>query len=468
MAKTTLSLSSAFRKYYKFGLATFGSVIAGSAVYLSITPPVYQTSLQLILDEKSISVSELGRDLAQVPGSTPTGSSPLANQAELVKAEPTLNRTIAKLASSSKVKLTVEEIASDLNVSLLPATSIFKLSYKSKDPVLAAAVLNAVAESVVEESVQGVRREAANVRRFLELEVPKAKLRVEEAEAAENNYRRESGIVSLNDQTQNIVTSISRIEEEERVVSTQLAAITTQANSLRRITQTQNINTGYTSVRRGQDEELKKIRAQLVSLDTKISETRLRFTESHPILQDLIAQRDAMSELYNQQLARVSPSSASSSSITGNAATDEISQHFTTQLINNEVEREALENKLKVLQAQRDKLQTRLAQLPIRQQPLTAMTRKREQATASLQLLQTKLEEARIAEVQLVGNIRIMETAKQPTSPIAPKPAVVFILGGVFGSILGVGVVLLLEVVSNTRKDKYGVEITTSQNWGVR
>ena len=71
----------------------------------------------------------------------------------------------------------------------------------------------------------------------------------------------------------------------------------------------------------------------------------------------------------------------------------------------------------------------------------------------SLKFLQSKLEEARLAQAQKVSNIRIIESAKVPESPSSPKKAVVLALATVFGGILATGIILLLELMDNTLRD---------------
>ncbi|AFY99672.1 GumC family protein [Calothrix sp. PCC 6303] len=438
MTKNILTLSSAFRKNYKLALLTFVSVISGTQIYLLTTPKTYESSTQLMLDEKRVSVSELGRDLAQVSGNISNTTSPLANQAELVKSEPILDTAISKV-NSTKIK--TEELKEDLKVTILPGTSILKITYHSDSPTMAVKVLDAVGETMVEQSVQNIRKEAAGVRKFLEIEVPKAQKQVEMAEIAENRYRQSSGVISLPEQTQSLVTSLAAIEEQERVISTQLASVTSESNSLKQITKIPNVGGGYASVRTGQDEELKQLRTKLVDLEGKVAAMRLRFTDDYPALKQLIGELKIARGLYQQQTSRVLPSSA----VPDNIAGDSISQNLTTQLISTEVQRQSLESKLKLLQTQRQDLKFRLARLPIQQQPLTNLVRRREQEAESLKILQTKLEEARIAESQLVGNVQIIESPKKPTFPSSPKPIIVIALGLIAAGLSSLGVVLLLR-----------------------
>jgi len=450
------SLPSVLRRRRWSAIATFVSVICGSLAYLIVTPRQYETSARLMLDEKRVSISELGRDLTQLPSGGPSDPSPIATQAELVKSQRVLNRALDQVfpqgtGSLSRGALTTEKLSQGLKVKTVPATNILELSYRDQDPTLAAKLLNAVSQALVEESGEAIRSEARSVRIFLEAEIPNRRTELEQAEAAENQYRQTSGVISLADQTKSLVDSLATLENEERTLSAQLQQAKARDSSLSKITHVGTLRSAYAAARIGQNEELKNLRAKLADLEAKVIYSRAHLRDDNPALLTLLEQRDATRALYTQQLSRVlERKQAYSPALT---ASDELSQNLLTKLIVGETERLALENQLRVVQTQRANLQARLAQLPIKQQPLAALTRRREEAEVALKLLQGKLEEARIAEAQLVGNIRVIERAQLPSVSTWPKRSVVLVVANVAGLILAVGVVLLLEKMDNTLRD---------------
>ena len=457
MEKGISSLLAILKRRALPALVTFTAVIGGAVAYLTVTPRLYEASARLIQDDRRVSVSELGRDLTQVSSGAPGGASALANQAELVKSERVLERAIALASLKSNngspgSKITSGELNQGLSVKIVPATNILQLSYKSKDPELAAQLLNAVSQAMIDENTKTISSEATKVREFLESsEIPNARKRLATAEQRESQYRHISGIISFEEQTKSVVESLATLEDQERSLTAQLQETKGRDASLRQITDAKSLDKAYASVRGGQDEQLKTLRAKLTELNTKLIEGRLRLTENHPSVIALVEQRDNLNKLYTEQLARVSPANSSVASST--VAGEQISQDLTSKLLANETERSAIEKKLKTVKDQRTQLQIRLAKLPILQQPLIALTREREEATASLKSLQSKLEEARITEAQKVSNLRLIEAAKPPTIASSPKRSAVLALATVFGTVLGAGVMLLLEVMDNTLKD---------------
>lgn len=454
MAKNISSLPSVLKRHRWPALATFASVIGASIAYLLVAPPVYKVTARLMLDDKQVSVSQLGRDLTQVPSNVPGGPSPIANQAELVKSQRVLKQAVAQVfpgAESPESKEALDELGDGLKVKIVPATNILEMSYQDKNPVLATKLINAVSEVMVKESTEAIRSEAKAVRKFLEGEVPKRREAAGAAEAAETRYRQQSGLISFEEQTKSLVESLATLEDQERVLAAQLQEARSRSNELQQITNSSTLPNAYAAGRVGQDKELADLRVKLAEVDGELAKARSRLTDDNPTVVSLLQQRDSIRDLYNTKAARLLPANQSVPS--ANIASDELSQKLTSQYIVGETDRIALEKKLNVLQTERAQLQQRITQLPLKQQPLTVLVRQREEATASLKLLQSKLEEARIAEAQLISNIRIIEEAQVPSEAAGPNKKVVLVLAIVFGTILAVGIIVLLEVMDNKLHD---------------
>ena len=459
MEKGISSLPVVLQRRALPAVATFSAVIAGAIAYLMFAPRMYETSTKLMLDDKRVSISQLGQNLTQVSRQY-GGPDPVSDQAELAKSQPVLERAIA-IAMPKSNKLTMDALTATLDeglkVKTIPTTNILELTYAHENADLAAKMLNAVSQAMLEENIKNIKSEAKKVKEFLEkTEVPRARERLRLAEAAENRYRQRSGIVSFDEQSRSLVESLSTLEQEERTLVSQLQEVESREASLRQITQAGNVGNAYNNVRTGQDEDLRKLRAELVEIEQKLIVARNSFTEDHPDVIKLLQERDGVASLYQQRLGRIAPGNQGTPS--SNIAGDQISQELTSQLVTTEVQRVALENRFRAVQNERANLQARLAQLPIKQQPLTQLTREREEGAESLKTLQRKLEEARIAEAQKVEKLRVIEKAKPPRLPTSPKPAVVLVLATVFGAVLATGIILLLEITDNTLQDPLEAE----------
>lgn len=463
MEQSISSIPSIFWRHRLPAIATFVSVICGALAYLATTPPKYEATMRVMLNDKQLSVSDIGRDLARPTEMGQTN--PIATQAELARSQRVLEQALTQLSLKGVKDLpTTGTVKGDLKVSTIPATNILQMSYKSQNPLLTSSVLNAVAEAMVKENAETIRSQASSVREFLEKELPGQRSQLASVEAAIVQYKRSQGIVSTtnsegNDsaQTQSLVKNLADLDQQELALSSQLQDAKVRNNSLRQTTNADTIENTYAIVRAGQDEDLKQLRAKLADLESQVAVNRTRLTDNNPSLIKLIQQRDATRNLYIQKLSRLSPKNAQTNSPT-KIASDSISQDLATKLILGEIESSGLEVKLAKVRSAKAKLQDRLNQLPTKELQLAALTRQRQEIASSVESLQKKLEEARIAEVQLSSNISIIDTASPPTAPNWPNRKVVLLLANVAGIILAISVVLLLEILDGTLRNATEVE----------
>jgi polysaccharide biosynthesis transport protein len=445
----------------------FFSVIGASFLYLRITPSVYEGSTRLILDERRISVSDLGQALATTP--TAGNSNPIATQAEVVTSEKVLKRAVTLLRKDPAPKglgtiggmnesiipkkgaakqelVDVGLIASTLRVKIVPATSILELTYRNSDPVLVTWVLNAVANAVVQESEEAIRQQASSVRTFLESRIPQQQANLDRAALAESQFKERNGIVALEAQDNSLVTSLTQVEDQIRTLNAQINETERKSQLLKGIIGAKGVEDAYLASRAGQDDELKTLRAKLTEFEAQVAESRARFTDENPEVIALIQKRDELRAAYTKSLQRIVPTRNAVAD--RDIAADELSRTLIANYITGEVERRALINRMKALTVQEQQLRVRLTELPSKQRILASLTRQREEEASKLRLLQTKLEEARIAEAQLVSNVRVAGLASVPSSPSSPKRVLVMLLGTATGLALAVVVILLGELLN--------------------
>jgi polysaccharide biosynthesis transport protein len=435
-------------------IATFISVICGAIAYLIFTPRLYEAKVRLMLDDKQASISELGRDLnaqSNIPG-----ASPIATQAELARSRRVIEQAIAELPQETfknrdRKPLSPNAVKTNLKTTIIPATRILELSYRSKNPVLSADVVNAIGTATIEENTKTIRSQAGSTKQFLEAEVPKKRQELSQAELELSKYKRSQGLVSLvdangqdNTQTRSLIASLTTLEDQERELAAGLQEAKARNQSLKKVTDSSTLKNTYAAVRTGQAQELQNLRDRLVNLESELALARSRFTDDNPTVVNLLEDRDAMRSLYTKK-AGLAPTTNSSNRPVS-AASDRFSQDLATKLILGEIEISALEKKLGVIRSDRAKLQSRIDGIPVKEQALAGLARKRQEAADSLQFLQRKLEEARIAEAQQVTNLSIVDPAEPPETASWPKIPAILALATISGLTLAIGTVLLLEL----------------------
>jgi polysaccharide biosynthesis transport protein len=447
------SLVLVFKRHYLTAVAAVAATFGAAYIYLHRATPLYETTARLMIDEPQVSVSEFGQALAEIQESR--GSDPFATQAELIKSQRVLQRALSKLAKQTPQPLpTPKEASANLRVTIVPATNILELSYRDPDSEQAVMILNAIVEAMVAENTESISRKASSVRQFLETKVPQQLARLEAAEVAESRYRQSTGLIAAETQIDSLVQGLAALDQESQDLAAQVQEVMTRNNLLQQITGTDALQQAYLVMRLGQDEELAQMRQKLLDLEAQVIENRSRLGDQHPDLLALIQQRDEMRTLYSQQVTRIS------STVDPNtAAVDAASQKLLSDYIAGEVQQIALTDRLQVVTAQRANLQTRLTDLPTKQLQLATLARQREEVAATLKFLQNKLEEARLAEAQLISNIRVVALAEIPLEPIVPQPKAVLVIAGMAGIALAGSLMVLLENLDNTLRTPAEAEV---------
>ena len=455
------SFLASFKRHWWVAAATLSSTLVGAVAYLMVTPPEYETSLRIMLDEQQVSISDLGQSLTELNSNVAIGVDPFATQSEIITSKRLVERALQSLSNDIASERRdfseddVDDVADRISVRVVPATNILQLSLLYPDPEEAANILNTIAQSAIEQNVEDIRRGASSVRQFLENKIPEQQIRLELAEAAEREYRQTYGIVSLNRQTEGLISSLTSIDAEMRSLTAQLQESAEREALLKQVTNSQSLQSAYTTARVGQNETLRDLQNRLTGIEAGVIEAQSRLGDQHPDLLALREQRDELRNLYGQELTRVS---GGSSTLEAYPTSEQISNDLVSRYIVGQIERQALEQRLAAIQTQKVNLQDQAQQLANRQQPLAALVRQREEAAITLQNLQGKLEEARIAEAQLISNIRIISTAEVPDSPAEPSAPVILFLGIVVGSLLAGGAVFVLDFFDASIRTEEEVE----------
>ncbi|MEO0948629.1 MAG: GNVR domain-containing protein [Cyanobacteria bacterium J06641_5] len=454
-----VTLSSLLSILSRRGLSAtvvFIAAVVSAYAFARELPPQYEATSRLILDERQSSVTELGQQLSEQPEFGGTVN-PLATLAELVTSQRVLELTHASLEAAGIAdaveQFPLKTVREKLNVSVLPATNILELTFTGDEPELTATFLNHLAGAIVAENIEATTSQATTVRQFLEDRLPKLQGRLNELEASERRYREQNGIVSLPEQTQNSIDSLAELQERERAVLIEIEEAGTRIASLKEVTKVNSLAQAYRSVEAGQDENLKQLKAQLTDLELRLIESRSRLGDRHPELLSLQDQVTALREQYSERLAEQLPGNAADAAAGRVPATaiagSELSQDLISDLILSEVRLSALSKHRKRLQADQIEMEAAIAKLPQQQQFLARLSRQQQETSVSLEVLQRKLEEARIAEAQLVSLVRVIDEAVGPAEQSWPNLPVIFVLAAASGTILAAGTVVLLELLDD-------------------
>jgi tyrosine-protein kinase Etk/Wzc len=468
-----ISLADLFailRRDWRLIAAVFVVVLALVAAYTFTREPVYEASSVVLVDTQS-QTSVLGpsslEDILSVGGSSRT----LYNEVEILRQSvPLAERVGARLMEEAPAgplfeveeeepRPTVGEAGREIlehRVRFAPVNEradLVTIVAQSTDPQEAALIANIYAQEYGRRSQETSRASVTSSRAFIEEQAEK---RREELSASEDRLREfmtREGAVALDSEGQNAVSQIAAIDaaiEEARV------ELEVERSALRSIeSQVEQVEPGLVQrIASGVENEIGTLQQRIAELELQASDyyaadPTLRGNEARAPELDVITTRieelrrevNRLADQYVDEVLAVGGIDPQN----GSALT------YVTQLKRQVIEKQVLiqglEARLAALQAQEQRYEARLRDIPRQAIELAQLERQREANEQTYLFLIEKLQEARVAEESELGYVEVIRQADVPEEPVRPRPLLNMVVGMLLGLMAGVGFVFLKRTV---------------------
>ncbi|CAH0278128.1 Tyrosine-protein kinase ptk [Massilia sp. Bi118] len=316
-------------------------------------------------------------------------------------------------------------------------SSVVEISFKGADPAFAAAVANAFADEYEKISVQLKTQPAKKASSYFNEQTKQLRDNLEAAQARLSKYQQEKGIVSLDNNRVDV--ELSRLNElSGQLVQAQTAAM--EGNSRQAAA-----GSALTSPDVANNALIQQMRANLATAEGKFADTSQRYGRNHPSYMAAKAELDKVRGELNAALGTVSRSVGANAQV--------------LRARESELRTAVAEQKAKVLQLNRarDELGVLLKDLDSAQRAFDA---------ASQRFSQTRIE----AQSEQ-SDISLLNPAVPPTEPAGPRVLLNTLIGILAGTVLGVGLALLLELLNrpvrspDDVKDMLGIPVLGTIEW---
>jgi tyrosine-protein kinase Etk/Wzc len=362
--------------------------------------------------------------------------------AELVKSRAVAEQALDRLGVLDGARPAVlRQLHTGLRVRRVRNADLIVIEAEGPTPAAAAGYTNAVAEALLDWHVASRRQQASAGRRFIEDQVGAVDRELRAAEEALARYKVQGGQVSLSEQSTLAVTKLAEFEAQRRAAAAERQGVEASLREARAALARQ-APTVPTSFVEGEDPVVAQIRADLARLELELVGLHRQFTGRHPqVLATQARIEEAKARLRRQ---------AGRTLLTQQFAANPLRSDLAGQVIKLEVERQALQAREAALAAVVGQYARDVRDLPPKEVELARLTRDLKVAEETYLLLSQKLQEARIAESQVVGDLRIVDRAIPPEVPVRPRPVRNTLFGALFGFVLGLGGVFLQEALDDT------------------
>jgi len=446
--------------------SVFLLVVLLASVIAGLEKPKYQAEGKLLFrkrDTASALLSEGSQKVRELE-SLNQQNTPIDTEAEILRSMPLIEKTIAALMLKDKSGYPVapEDFAKALIVKSVKGTDVLLVSYQSAEPKEAAAIVNQLVQTYLEDNVRLNRTEAMSARDYILQQLPTTEARLREAELALRDFEEQNKVINLLAETQSSVEVNADLSRQITSAQALLNNTTAQTQALqRRIGLDADGASLLNSV--SQSVGVQSILTQLQQTEAEIAIQRLRFRDKAPLIVSLQERKSTLEALLKDRIGQVLKPGQDLPQ--RNLQTGESEQKLTDTFISSEISRLGIAQQVEALKQAQANYQNRADRLPRLKQQQQGLARQVETFKSNYDILVKRLQEVQIAENQTVGNARFVAAASVPTKPIASKRKLILAAGVTVGGLLYIVTAFVLDLRDPSLKTTKEVRKIFPYSW---
>jgi polysaccharide chain length determinant protein (PEP-CTERM system associated) len=434
-----------------FFLVTVCTVVVGTFV----VKPTYEAKTQVLV--------KIGRENFYVPPGG--GNSPIINfnrdnqinsEIELLKSRSLVEQVVESLGSENiykdiEYKDVVLTLQKKLWIEGIKKSDVIAVSFKHKDPEMAALVVNTLAKAYMEHHLD-VHKNPASYN-FFEEQSGILKNKLEQSEKTLKAFKEQHQITALDEEQKLLLGQIGDLRAELNLTLSNEAETKNRIRQLR-----QQINKTPETIPQGEEIDhnpylISNLEARLVELELKEKTLLTKYTPQSRLVQNVKEEiQMVQSKLTAQENKRYGKSR------TGLNTTY---QRLKEELFQNQVEQKALTGKKETQSAQMANFQEKLEQLNQIEVELSQLQQAVDVDRQNYRLYLSKFEEARISDAmdtKKITNVSLIEPAFSPLKPVSPKMFLNLVLSIFLGGFGGLGLAFFSEYLDDSLEKPEDVE----------
>lgn len=420
----------------------------------SIAPKIYQAYTTIIFEEQK------GPGASINPFKISLTKSFIINQIEEIKSRSLADEVIKELPESiintfplpknpepgfDRQNYIAKRVQKNISAKSITNSEIIKIEVQAYSPIAAQVIANTIAEVLKKRNLDVRREETDNVKEIIEAQLLTFKKQLDDAEITLKQFKEQSNVTIIDKEAEEIFKRITEAEVVYNKAKTNLDAAQKRLTVIqdKLAAERKDLVPTITKVTSPWAQKLKQ---QLVELEFQYTTLKVGdYSEDHPKMQLLRKQIEETKENLKKESLKIA---------SGENIIDPIAQiqKFMEESISLDIEIQTYQAQEKALKEFIEGYKRNLNTLPDKELRLAQLLRDREVNEKIYMMLLQKREEAKIAEAERVGNIRIIDYARMPEKPIKPRKALNLIIGIILGSLMGTGLTFLLEYVDTSVK----------------
>jgi capsular exopolysaccharide synthesis family protein len=431
-----------FKHRFRWFVVGLVVVVGLSIGYLQVAVPQYETEVSVLVDpiQKSSSIENLLE--------SSSSTTKIATEVELITSRKNIDYALGTLNLDSYTNadgesysdiLVLGKVSDRIVVSTVKDTNIVRITVTDANPVFARDLANALASSY-DDLLTGIAKNSKTAQReFIESQIPNNDKSLEMASDALGDFRENSDIIQLTNKSSLLVNEISYYKLRLEPLKLQMQESSVFINAY---------NKGLV------DAGIKGV----LSLDELSSDLTIKEK-----LKELTGWKTELTMYESLSSPEIGASASSASSNNSSrvyfltSAIDQTTKDLLdrvttlTRTYSNEANTQAIVQLLttgvaiQVLQERGDQFVQELSQLPVLERQLSELERDVQIYETIGLKLRDMLEEVKLVEAAVTGNVTVVDQANLPLHPISPNKLLILAVALLLGCAVGLLLALAIE-----------------------
>jgi capsular exopolysaccharide synthesis family protein len=445
---------SGLKRRWLPALIIFAATFTCSALFTTLLKPSYEAEGKLLFKVPPFKITGAtlnGADSESDLKPLVSSQNPITTEIEVISSPRVLEKTIKELHLINKqgLPLKADELKKSLTFKIIGGTDVLRVTYTSRNPKEASAVVNKLMSVYIDNDIYTSRYEAEFTHRLITKQLAQPQAAVHRAELALRRFKEGNQIANLSEEAKLAVGLISNLDAEIVNVRSELAQVTAQNNALRNKVALDG-QQAIAASNLSQSPAVQGIVKQLQEIERQLATESSRFQNDNPIIIDLEQKKANLQSLLKQHIEQINGSQTKIPQ--GLLQIGELKQTLIKDFLQSEDQRLSLAQKLASLNNSRAAYERRLKNIPQLEQTQRQLEQNLEVADSTYQNLLKKTQELQVAENKNTSNARIISQALVPEKPSSGKEIIVLVIGVLFGALLSVSTVLVLEARDRSLK----------------
>ncbi len=312
-----------------------------------------------------------------------------------------------------------------LEIMPLQRTRLVKIAYSTPDPELAARVANMHARAYLQQGIELRGHANSEALHFLQEKLTELKERVEKSEGALNRYRRDRGIISLDNKENIVVDRLADLNKRLTEAEADRIGLEAQSRLIRK--------NDYDALPAVIDNRLvQTLKGELARLEGEYADLSTKFKPGYPALDQLQAKVEQTKRRLQQEIQRT-VGGIKSAYAAGKQKEDE-------------------------LRAKMEQQKTAALGLKDAAVDYAILAREVDMNRQIYDSVLQRLKEMEVAAALRASNVSVIDHAVPPLKPSRPNKKLSLLLSAVVGLLGGLGLAFFVEHLNNTLKTPQEVE----------